>query len=290
MVPNSPGGGYDITARTAAKVMEDDDIATGTEVFNLEGAGGTVGLARTVNEKGNGDLAMMMGLGVVGASYTNKSEATLTDTTPIARLIEEPGAVMVPRTRRTRPSTTWSTAWKADPAGISVGGGSSPGGPDHLLPMQLAQAVGIDPKEVNYVSVRRRRRPAARPARRQGRLRHLRAPASSRTRSRTARSGCWRPAARSASTASTRPRSRSPASTWCSPTGAASWPLRASPTPTSAELIAAFEEMHDTAGVEGRAEGEQLDRRVRHRRRVRRLPRASRTSGSPTSLSELGLA
>ena len=46
-------------------------------MFNLEGAGGTVGLARMVNEKGNGDLAMLMGLGVVGAAYTNKSEATL---------------------------------------------------------------------------------------------------------------------------------------------------------------------------------------------------------------------
>ena len=43
------------------------------EVFNLAGAGGTVGLARMVNEKGNGELAMLMGLGVVGASYTNKS-------------------------------------------------------------------------------------------------------------------------------------------------------------------------------------------------------------------------
>src|SRR5687767_5599071 len=74
MVPNSAGGGYDITARTAAKVMEDKDITNGTEVFNLEGAGGTVGLARTVNEKGNADLTMLMGLGVVGASYTNKSK------------------------------------------------------------------------------------------------------------------------------------------------------------------------------------------------------------------------
>src|SRR3954465_6538475 len=53
MVPNSPGGGYDITARTAAKVMEDDDITTGTEVFNLAGAGGTVGLAAPVTGKTN---------------------------------------------------------------------------------------------------------------------------------------------------------------------------------------------------------------------------------------------
>ena len=152
MVPNSPGGGYDITARTAAKVMEDSHITTGTEVFNLEGAGGTVGLARTVNEKGNGDLAMLMGLGVVGASYTNKSKATLTQTTPIVRLIEEYGAVMVPKDSPFKTIDDLVKAWKADPRSLSVGGGSSPGGPDHLLPMQLAQAVGVDPKKVRFVS------------------------------------------------------------------------------------------------------------------------------------------
>ncbi len=151
MVPNTPGGGYDITARTAAKVMEDDDITSGTEVFNLEGAGGTVGLARTVNEKGNGDLTMLMGLGVVGASYTNKSQATLTETTPIARLIEEYGAVMVPKDSPFKTIDDLVTAWKANPRAISVGGGSSPGGPDHLLPMQLAKTVGIDPRQVNFV-------------------------------------------------------------------------------------------------------------------------------------------
>jgi len=152
MVPNSPGGGYDITARTAAKVMEDSKITNGTEVLNLEGAGGTVGLARTVNEKGNADLTMLMGLGVVGASYTNKSKATLTETTPIVKLIEEYGAVMVPKDSPFKTIDDLVTAWKANPSKVSVGGGSSPGGPDHLLPMQLAQAVGIDPKQVRFVS------------------------------------------------------------------------------------------------------------------------------------------
>jgi putative tricarboxylic transport membrane protein len=151
MVPNTPGGGYDITARTAAKVMEDGDITSGTEVFNLEGAGGTVGLARTVNEKGNADLAMLMGLGVVGASYTNNSKATLAETTPIVRLIEEYGAVMVPKDSPFKTIDDFVAAWKSNPGKLSVGGGSSPGGPDHLLPMQLAQAVGIDPRKVNFV-------------------------------------------------------------------------------------------------------------------------------------------
>ncbi|MEU4423287.1 tripartite tricarboxylate transporter substrate binding protein [Actinoplanes sp. NPDC024001] len=152
MVPNSPGGGYDTTARSIAKIMEDDRIATGVEVFNLSGAGGTVGLQRTVNEKGNGKLAMQMGLGVVGASYTQKSPAKLTQTTPLAKVIEEPGAIVVPKDSPYRTIADLVSAWKADPKKVAVGGGSSPGGPDHLLPMQLAKTVGIDPRQVNFVS------------------------------------------------------------------------------------------------------------------------------------------
>ncbi|MEU8298861.1 tripartite tricarboxylate transporter substrate binding protein [Micromonospora sp. NPDC048909] len=152
MVPNTPGGGYDTTARTAAKVMEDAKIATGVQVFNLPGAGGTVGLQRMVNEKGNGKLAMQMGLGVVGASYTSKSSATLTQTTALAKMIEEAGAIVVPKDSPYQSIGDLVTAWKANPKAIAVGGGSSPGGPDHLLPMQLAKTVGIDPRQVNFIS------------------------------------------------------------------------------------------------------------------------------------------
>ena len=152
MVPNTAGGGYDTTARAAAKVMDETDVTKNVEVFNLAGAGGTVGLSRTVSEKGNGQLMMMMGLGVVGAQYTNKSEAKLDQTTPIAKLIEESGAIVVPKNSPYQSINDLVAAWKADPKAMAVGGGSSPGGPDHLLPMQLAQAVGIDPKEVNFIS------------------------------------------------------------------------------------------------------------------------------------------
>lgn len=152
MVPNTPGGGYDTTARAAAKVMDDIDVTKSAEVFNLAGAGGTVGLSRTVSENGNGKLLMMMGLGVVGAQYTNKSEAKLDQTTPIAKLIEESGAIVVGKDSPYKTINELVDAWKANPKAMAVGGGSSPGGPDHLLPMQLAQTVGIDPKDVNFVS------------------------------------------------------------------------------------------------------------------------------------------
>lgn len=151
MVPNSPGGGYDITARTSAKAMEDAGIARSVEVFNLPGAGGTVGLGRLVGEDGNGKLVMQMGLGVVGSVYTNKSPSKLTDTTPIARLIEEPDILVVSKNSKYTDIKQLIAEWKADPGAVPVGGGSSPGGPDHLAPMLVAKAVGIEPKSVNYV-------------------------------------------------------------------------------------------------------------------------------------------
>ncbi|WP_344493155.1 Bug family tripartite tricarboxylate transporter substrate binding protein [Streptomyces enissocaesilis] len=151
MVPNTPGGGYDITARTAAKNAEDAGLTHNIEVFNLPGAGGTVGLTRLVGEHGNGRLAMSMGLGVVGAVHTNKSPRTLGDTTPIARLTEEQDIVVVGKGSPYQTIDDLLAAWKKDPAKLPVGGGSSPGGPDHLAPMLMAKAAGIEPKSVNYI-------------------------------------------------------------------------------------------------------------------------------------------
>ena len=152
MVPNSPGSGYDTTARAWAQVLEDKGLADSIEVFNMEGAGGTVGLQRLVNETGNAELLMQMGLGVVGAQYSNESEATLDQTTPIAKLIEEAEAIVVPANSPFQSMDDLVAAWKADPGGTPVGGASNPGGPDHLTPMLLAEEVAVTPADVNYVA------------------------------------------------------------------------------------------------------------------------------------------
>jgi putative tricarboxylic transport membrane protein len=152
VVPNSPGSGYDTTARAAVKAMQDAKLARNVEVSNVTGASGTVGLQRVVNEKGKDDLILQMGLGVVGAVYTAKSQATLADTTPLARLIEEAEAIVVPAESPYKSLDQLVSAWKANPGSVPVGGGSAPGGPDHLAPMLFAQAAGVDPKSVNFVS------------------------------------------------------------------------------------------------------------------------------------------
>jgi len=152
MIPNSAGGGYDLTGRAAVRALEDNDLTGRFEVNNVIGASGTVAMQRLLNEEGADDLVMTMGLGVVGAVYTNKSGATPTRMTPIARLIEEQEGILVPADSPFKTIDDLVEAWKADPGSISVGGGSSPGGPDHLFPMQLADELGVDPNDVKYIS------------------------------------------------------------------------------------------------------------------------------------------
>lgn len=150
MVPNAPGGGYDTTARIAAQALETEGLTDRVEVFNVEGASGVVGLTRTSRERGNPDLLMMMGLGVVGALHTTRTTSGLDHVTPIARLISEPEAILVPKGSRFTSLGALLKAWRAHPDQIRVGGGSSPGGPDHLASYLLAKAIGIDPGKVRY--------------------------------------------------------------------------------------------------------------------------------------------
>ena len=110
-------------------------------------------MTELVGKAGDEHTMMTVGLGVVGSTYSFGSQYQPAGR-HAARAADERarGRSWCPATRRSRPSTTSSQAWKADPGALAVGGGSSPGGPDHLFPMQLADEVGIDPNDVNYVT------------------------------------------------------------------------------------------------------------------------------------------
>lgn len=150
-VGNSPGGGYDTMARQIAKILDEEEIATGVRVVNKPGAGGTVALQQLVNSKGDEDTLMTTGLAVTGSVVTNDSPVTMADTTAIARVLEEPMIIAVSADSPYATLEDLITAWKKSPGSITAGGGTI-GGPDYQQVMLLAQAVGIDPTEVNFVT------------------------------------------------------------------------------------------------------------------------------------------
>lgn len=152
IVPADPGGGWDQTGRSMSKVLTDNDIVGSAPVTNVGGAGGTVGLAQLANQKDPATL-MVMGLVMVGAIETNASNARLEDTTPIARLTDEPLVVVVPESSKYKNLEDLVEDIVDKGQEITVTGGSA-GGADHILAGLLLEEAGVEgadiPSKLNY--------------------------------------------------------------------------------------------------------------------------------------------
>ena len=58
MAPAAPGGGWDSTARAFQQASRDASLDEGVEVFNVEGAGGTLGLSQLAPNLMNAQLTL----------------------------------------------------------------------------------------------------------------------------------------------------------------------------------------------------------------------------------------
>lgn len=151
MAPASPGGGWDGTSRAMQAALRDAGIVDQVEVFNVPGAGGTIGLAQLASsESGNGDILMMMGLVMVGSILTNDAQVGLDQSTPIARLTAEYEVIVVPAASEYQTLDDLIADFQEDAGAVAFAGGSA-GGIDHILVGLLAEESGIDPSTINYI-------------------------------------------------------------------------------------------------------------------------------------------
>nr|WP_221374186.1 tripartite tricarboxylate transporter substrate-binding protein [Actinoplanes polyasparticus] len=149
MAPAGPGGGWDQTAREMQTALREQ--AGRTEVYNVAGAGGTIGLSQFVRYEGDPTQLMVMGLVMVGAIESNDSPVALDRTTPLARLLTDYEVIVVPADSPVKNVTDLVSAMKDDVGKVSWAGGSA-GGIEQILAGLVADAVGADPAEVNYVA------------------------------------------------------------------------------------------------------------------------------------------
>ena len=150
IAPAAPGGGWDQTARSLQQAMTAEKLVKSAQVINIPGAGGTVGLAQFINNKGDGNTLMVNGFVMVGAILLNKSPVNLTQVTPIARLTEETQVIVVPANSPIKDAKDLAAAVKKDVARVTFAGGSA-GGADHIMAGMFVGAAGGDPSKVNYV-------------------------------------------------------------------------------------------------------------------------------------------
>ena len=151
IAPAGPGGGYDQLARATQEVLEKRQLASGVQVQNIPGAGGTIGLAQFVTKSARNPDLMVVGLGMVGAILTNKSPVTLEQVTPLARLTGEYQPLVVaadfadqdarrPDRRSSRPTRA-----------RSAGAASRSAAPTTSCARLIVKAVGGDVTKMNYI-------------------------------------------------------------------------------------------------------------------------------------------
>jgi len=152
MIPANPGGGWDQTGRQLATAMQSAKLVSSVQFENKGGAGGTIGLAQFINSsKGDPNALMIGGMVMLGAIYLDNAPVNLTMVTPVARLTGEYEVIVVPANSPHKTMGDLVKALKANPGGVSWGGGSA-GGTDHILVGMVAKAAGVPPAKVNYVA------------------------------------------------------------------------------------------------------------------------------------------
>ena len=153
IAPSGAGGGWDATARTAAKVLNDEKIVTQPiAVQNKAGGGGAVGLAYLVDKKATGYTVNVYSPPLLLIALNGQSQFSYKNTTPLAQVMTDFDVFAVKADGKYKTIKDLMDAAKADPKSVKVGGGSAPGSMDHLAFIKAAKVYGVDVKTLPYVS------------------------------------------------------------------------------------------------------------------------------------------
>jgi len=94
-----------------------------------------------------------MGAVMVGGIIVSKQPVTLTQATPLARLLGESQVFVLPAESPLKTMKDVVEQMKKDPGSVKWGGGSR-GSTEHIAAAMIARAVGVDPSKINYVAFR----------------------------------------------------------------------------------------------------------------------------------------
>ncbi|KPH72141.1 MULTISPECIES: Bug family tripartite tricarboxylate transporter substrate binding protein [Bacillaceae] len=150
IAPASPGGGWDLTARSVQKILTDNELVDANiNVINKPGGGGEVGW-KYLQSKDAHHLAVNSSL-LLTNNLLGSSELTYKDFTPIAMLATEWQTLTVPADSEFETLEDLMAQLKKDPKSIKVGVGPALGNDDHLSFVQAVRENDVDPKQVDFL-------------------------------------------------------------------------------------------------------------------------------------------
>lgn len=151
IVAYSAGGGTDIAARTLAPFIE-KHLGKGASivVLNKPGAGGEIGFTELAQAKPDGyTIGFINTPNILTIPIQRKARYSLESFTPIANVIDDPGAFNVQASSNIKGLQDLVAFAKANPLKVTYGT-SGIGSDDHLSAMQFERLAGVKLKHVPF--------------------------------------------------------------------------------------------------------------------------------------------
>lgn len=153
LVPGGAGGGWDGTARGTGEALSKAGLVETVSYENMSGGGGGKAIAHLIEVADQADNTLMVNsTPIVIRSLSKVFPQSFRDLTPIAATVGDYAAFVVPTDSKYQSFKQLMDDYKANPRSVSVAGGSSRGGMDHLVAAMAFKAAGGDPKRVKYVA------------------------------------------------------------------------------------------------------------------------------------------
>ena len=152
LIPGGAGGGWDGTARGTGEALTRSGLVGSASYENMSGGGGGKAIGFLIeNAESQYGTLMVNSTPIVIRSLTGVFPHNFRDLTLVAGTIGDYAAVVVGKDSPIGSMSDLLAAYRADPSGVAIGGGSVPGGMDHLVAAMVMEAAGEDPTAVKYI-------------------------------------------------------------------------------------------------------------------------------------------
>ncbi|MFK8077702.1 MAG: tripartite tricarboxylate transporter substrate binding protein [Granulosicoccus sp.] len=152
LIPGGAGGGWDGTARGTGEALTKAGIVGNASYENMSGGGGGKAIGYLIeNASSNHGTLMVNSTPIVIRSLTGVFPHNFRDLTLVAGTIGDYAAIVVGKDSPVNSMADLLAAHEADPSATAIGGGSVPGGMDHLVAAMVMEAAGKDALGVKYI-------------------------------------------------------------------------------------------------------------------------------------------
>jgi putative tricarboxylic transport membrane protein len=152
LIPGGAGGGWDGTARGTGEALTKAGIVGKASYENMSGGGGgkAIGFLIENADSQHGTL-MVNSTPIVIRSLTGVFPHNFRDLTLVSGTIGDYAAMVVGKDSPINSMADLLAAYDADASATAIGGGSVPGGMDHLVAAMVMEAAGKDALDVKYI-------------------------------------------------------------------------------------------------------------------------------------------